>query len=238
MRRIDKKLNMMKANLLAESRYLESKELLTEVISGPQKTDSDIEELADDIFKRTQHLIPDMKAVYDAQKELINDTAKGNKETRDRLYDVVGALTSRAMSKLRGLSEEEIGNESYDFEKDAFLYNDEEYKIDKLIGKPKIDDNGLEVEFSLAVKKMNPEKGVYWEPINGRLIYKLKGKQTGRYEIDKDLEDELTLIDSNNKHIDAKNLTMPRIGYGNGPLINGIRFYVNTKITKIWRKEW
>ena len=80
MRRIDKKLNMMKANLLAESRYLESKGF----ISGPQKTDSDIEELAYDIVEKTKHLIPDMKAVYDAQKELIKDTAKGNKETRDR----------------------------------------------------------------------------------------------------------------------------------------------------------
>ena len=110
MRRIEKKLNMIKANLLAESRYLETKGLLTEDISGPQKTDSDIEELADDIFKRTKHLIPDRNAVYDAQKKLINDTAKGNKETRDRLVNMVGALTSRVMSKLKGLSEEEISN--------------------------------------------------------------------------------------------------------------------------------
>ena len=110
MRRIEKKLNMVKANLLAESRYLETKGLLTEDISGPQKTDSDIEELADDIFKRTKHLIPDRNAVYDAQKKLINDTAKGNKETRDRLINMVGALTSRVMSKLKGLSEEEISN--------------------------------------------------------------------------------------------------------------------------------
>lgn len=110
MRRIDKKLNMMKVNLLAESRYLKSKGLLTEVISGPQKTDLDIERLADDIVKRTQHLIPDMNAVYDAQKELINDTAKGNKETRDRLVDMVGVLTSRIKSRLIGLSEEDDAN--------------------------------------------------------------------------------------------------------------------------------
>ena len=110
MRRIEKKLNMIKANLLAESRYLGTKGLLTEDISGPQKTDSDIEELADDIFKRTKHLIPDRNAVYDAQKKLINDTAKGNKETRDRLVYMVSALTSRVMSKLKGLSEEEISN--------------------------------------------------------------------------------------------------------------------------------
>jgi hypothetical protein len=110
MRRIDKKLNMMKANLLAESRYLESKGLLTEVISGPQKTDLDIKRLADDIVKRTQHLIPDMNAVYDAQKELINDTAKENKETRDRLVDIVGVLTSTIKSRLIGLSEEDDAN--------------------------------------------------------------------------------------------------------------------------------
>jgi hypothetical protein len=48
MRRYDKKLNMVKANLLAESRYLGTKGVINE---GIQKTDSDIDELAKDIIK-------------------------------------------------------------------------------------------------------------------------------------------------------------------------------------------
>ncbi len=96
MRRIDKKLNMMKANLLAESRYLESKGLIKESnFSGPQKTDPDIDELAREIIKIA-------KGDMTKEKELIVSTAKGDGDIQSR-------LTSR-VSRLK-LNEEEVSGD-------------------------------------------------------------------------------------------------------------------------------
>lgn len=86
MRRIDKKLNMMKANLLAESRYLESKGLIKEGnFSGPQKTDPDIDELAREIIKITKG---DMTKENDA----IVSTANGDGDIQRRLTSRVQQL--------------------------------------------------------------------------------------------------------------------------------------------------
>jgi len=98
MRRYDKKLNMVKANLLAESRYLESKGLIKESnFSGPQKTDPDIDELAREIIKIA-------KGDMTKEKELIVSTAKGDGDIQSRLTDRVSRLK---------LNEEEVSGDDY-----------------------------------------------------------------------------------------------------------------------------
>jgi hypothetical protein len=91
MRRIDKKLNMMKANLLAESRYLESKGLIKE---GVQKTDSDIDELATEIIKIT-------KGDETKENEAIVNTANGDEDIQRRLTSRVQQLkNSEAINEI------------------------------------------------------------------------------------------------------------------------------------------
>ena len=112
MRRIDKKLNMMKANLLAETRHLESKGLISEnnaersalersrerlaklgidpytgekSISGTQKTNPDIIALAKDINN---------SAVNDRKKEekLIKKVSKENNFDKETEYNLITAV--------------------------------------------------------------------------------------------------------------------------------------------------
>ena len=105
MRKIDKKKNLVKANLLAEQRYLESKGVITEsfhgldgtpigvdsnhmpMTSGPQKTDSDIDELAIDIIKRANGDVS-------TENLLIVKTASGNEDIQRRLTNRVSYLKS------------------------------------------------------------------------------------------------------------------------------------------------
>jgi hypothetical protein len=82
MRRFDKKHNIAKVNLLAEKRHLESKGLITE---GVQKTDSDIDELANEIIKRGNN---DTKV----ENDLIIKTAAGDKDIQSRLTNRVSKL--------------------------------------------------------------------------------------------------------------------------------------------------
>ena len=107
MRRIDKKLNMMKANLLAETRHIESKGLIIEnnaerskerldrlgidsytgekSISGTQKTNPDIIALAKSIIN---------SSVNDIKKEekLINKVSKENNFDKETEYNLITAV--------------------------------------------------------------------------------------------------------------------------------------------------
>lgn len=85
MRRFDKKHNIAKVNLLAEQRYLESKGLITE---GVQKTDSDIDELANEIIKRA-------KGDIKVENDLIIKTAAGDKYIQSRLTNRVSKLKNK-----------------------------------------------------------------------------------------------------------------------------------------------
>jgi hypothetical protein len=78
MRKSDKKKNFLKVNLLAEQRYMKSKWLLKEDFSGPQKTDSDIDDLAREILKMANGDVEE-------ENKLIVSTAKGNEDTQRRL---------------------------------------------------------------------------------------------------------------------------------------------------------
>lgn len=108
MRRIDKKLNMMKANLLAESRYLESKELIKE---GVEKTDSDIDELAKEVIKISN-------GNEGKENELIISTANGDEDIQRR-------LTSRVQQLKNSEAINEIGPETA---RKALSYNDDPRK--------------------------------------------------------------------------------------------------------------
>jgi hypothetical protein len=81
MRRIEKKLNMVKANLLAESRYLETKGVINE---GIQKTDSDIDDMAKDIIKGSKD--------ETEENALIVKSAQGDEDIQRRLTDRVSRL--------------------------------------------------------------------------------------------------------------------------------------------------
>ena len=81
MRRSEKKLNMVKANLLAESRYLETKGVINE---GIQKTDSDIDDIAKAIIK-------DAKDEAE-ENALIVKSAQGDEDIQRRLTDRVSRL--------------------------------------------------------------------------------------------------------------------------------------------------
>jgi hypothetical protein len=64
MRRIDKKLNMMKANLLAESRYFESKELVTtEKLENNLKEGEEEQIAGDDYFSKYNTTMQDQKEI-------------------------------------------------------------------------------------------------------------------------------------------------------------------------------
>lgn len=78
MRRFDKKKNIEKTNLLSEQRYLKSKWLLKEDFSGPQKTDSDIDDLAREILKIANGNVEE-------ENKLIVSSAKGNEDIQRRL---------------------------------------------------------------------------------------------------------------------------------------------------------
>jgi len=102
MRRIDKKLNMMKANVLAESRYLESKGLIKE---GVQKTDSDIDELATEIIKIA-------KGDETKENETIVNTANGDEDIQRRLTSRVQQLKN-SYNDLKEGDEEQVSGDDY-----------------------------------------------------------------------------------------------------------------------------
>lgn len=81
MRRSEKKLNMVKANLLAESRYLGTKGVINE---GIQKTDSDIDDMAKDIIKGSKD--------ETEENALIVKSAQGDEDIQRRLTDRVSRL--------------------------------------------------------------------------------------------------------------------------------------------------
>ena len=150
-------------------------------------------------------------------------------DSKNTPYDNVAEINDMGLAE--EYMSEAVGSS---LEKDYFMYEDEFYRPGKLLLEPKINDDSLEVKFGLEIKKFSVEKGDYWAPIGGQLIYYLKGKQTGNYADDKNLEDILIFVDSRyQKKVDAKNFKM--IYHDGAPLIDGIRFYVNTEITKIWR---
>jgi hypothetical protein len=100
MRKIDKKKNLVKANLLAEQRYLESKGIITESYhdsihgpntGGPQKTAGDIDRLADTIIKDYNH---------DDLSVIITKTIPGNRELRRKLFSAV-VIKLKAMGDIK-----------------------------------------------------------------------------------------------------------------------------------------
>ena len=84
MRRFEKKHKIEKANLLAEQRYLESKGLINENI-GVQKTDSDIDELANEIIRNSN-------GDETKENELIVKTAAGDEEIQRRLTNRISRI--------------------------------------------------------------------------------------------------------------------------------------------------
>jgi hypothetical protein len=52
MRRFDRRINLQKANLLSEQRYIEAKSLLNEMISGVKKTDEELNMLVNDLVSK------------------------------------------------------------------------------------------------------------------------------------------------------------------------------------------
>jgi hypothetical protein len=104
MRKIDKRINLVKANILAEQRYLQSKGITESfhgpdgtpigvdsrhmpMTSGPQKTDGDIDELAIEIIKRANGDVTE-------ENRLIVVTAAGNEDIQRRLTNRVSYLKS------------------------------------------------------------------------------------------------------------------------------------------------
>jgi hypothetical protein len=85
MRRFDKKYKIEKANLLSEQRYLQSKGLVNEMVSGAQKTDSDIDDLAGEIIKNS-------KGDEAKENELIVKTAAGDEEIQRRLTNRISKI--------------------------------------------------------------------------------------------------------------------------------------------------
>jgi hypothetical protein len=147
MRRIDKKLNMMKANLLAETRHLESKGLISEnnaerssaelsnerlarlginpytgekSISGTQKTNPDIIALAKDI---NNSAVGNIKK----QKELIKKVSEENKFDKKTEYNLIIAV-EKIRKKITSLEEGETpvieNNNEMDLEENPKKLND------------------------------------------------------------------------------------------------------------------
>ena len=254
MRKSDKKKNFLKVNLLAEQRYLQSKGIVTESFHdadgtpiGVDKNHMPIKEnnemdletnpaLLNNIIQQMADIVAPYIGIDLADKSVANHnweailTAFNQRFSRNSKYkDEFGKEYSKP-----SLEEDDLINENNSLEKDYFMYEGEIYRPGKLLLEPKINDDSLEVKFGLEIKKFSVEKGAYWAPIGGQLIYYLKGKQTGNYANDKNLEDVLIFVDSRyQKKVDAKNFKI--IGNENSPLIDGIRFYVNTEITKIWK---
>jgi hypothetical protein len=85
MRRFDKKHKIEKANLLSEQRYLQSKGLVNEMVSGAQKTDNDIDDLAGEIIKNS-------KGNETKENELIVKTAAGDEEIQRRLTNRISKI--------------------------------------------------------------------------------------------------------------------------------------------------
>jgi hypothetical protein len=105
MRKIDKKLNLQKVNILTEQRYLQSKSLLKESfhmpdgtpigvdhmhrpiskINGVQKTDSDIDELANEIIRNSN-------GDETKENELIVKTAAGDEDIQRRLTNRISRI--------------------------------------------------------------------------------------------------------------------------------------------------
>ena len=105
MRRIDKKLNMMKANLLAESRYLESKGLIKESIAinefdvnlVPVKGDEELERFKNSI----NELLYGMNPMGYINRELVLQSKISPKQLNRKINDVVEILSDYA-AQLKG----------------------------------------------------------------------------------------------------------------------------------------
>lgn len=155
MRRVDKKLNMMKANILAESIYLESKGLIKEGnFSGPQKTDPDIDVLAREIIKTTKG---DMTKENDA----IVSTANGDGDIQRR-------LTSRVQQLKNSEAINEIGPETA---AKAITFINDPRKVRLLIDATNslfskyINNDNLEFYFQSTSHSAKPNKYVLTEVI-------------------------------------------------------------------------
>jgi len=93
---------MMKANLLAESRYLETKGVIKENelgTSGPQKTDPEIEELANDIINKSGGDISKEKQELKLYSKTFDD-------------DTMRRLTNR-VSKLKLNEQDEVSDDYF-----------------------------------------------------------------------------------------------------------------------------
>jgi len=93
MRRFDKKINIEKANLLSEQRYLQSKGLLKE--NGPMV---DVDGVSDYFVKQIQIKGED----YIGLKDEIKKTAHGDEQTIRAIYSAIG-------EKLKGGEFDSIG---------------------------------------------------------------------------------------------------------------------------------
>ena len=93
MRKIDKKKNIAKANLLTEQRYLESKGLLKE--NGPEV---DIDGVSDYFVNQIKSKGED----YVGLKDAIHKTAYGDEQTIRAIYSAIG-------EKLKGGEFDSIG---------------------------------------------------------------------------------------------------------------------------------
>lgn len=128
MRKIDKKLNIMKANLLAESRYLENKGLIKEEsdnwssrsmkrkqdlgdpygelgISGPQNTLDDLKAKAKDIVDR--------KLSYNNEVELINKSVSTEEDKAELINQI--SIYKRANNLKEMDYSRDIVNDDLDF---------------------------------------------------------------------------------------------------------------------------
>ena len=93
MRRFDKNINIGKANLLAEQRYLESKGILKEMISGPT---IDIEGVTDSLVN-TISSEGDNETVYQQIKKTLADS---NSEVKYEFYiTLANKLDAKNLSK-------------------------------------------------------------------------------------------------------------------------------------------
>ena len=82
MRRFDKTKNMRNANLLAEQRYLETKELIKEMISG---SEIDIDGITDSLVATTLHGGDDSTVYLRAKDSLVNS----NNQIKGKFYNML-----------------------------------------------------------------------------------------------------------------------------------------------------
>jgi|LakMenEpi03Aug12_release.lakeMendotaPanAssembly.Ray.scaffolds.fasta_scaffold177775_2 hypothetical protein len=116
MRRIDKKLNMMKANLLAESRYLESKGLIKEeeYLRGDLHTligtEMRAEKIADNSNGAEHHV-----AAYEAAAKATKEFLRQHPEMRDAAEEIEAHFSK----KLYGLDENRLSSLFGGFKKES-----------------------------------------------------------------------------------------------------------------------